>query len=328
MTSFKKIQDSVSDDLKRLNAVIGDTLKSQSVLMQQVVDNFLATKGKQLRPILVILSGRLFSGGAAVDDDVIYAGAAIELLHNASLIHDDVIDESQQRRGRPSINRIWDNHIAVLVGDFFVSGALYCAEKTRQFKIISVMAHLGRELSLGEIEQIDNARNHSIDEETYISIIRRKTASLFSSCVQVGGYASGVGDEQLAGLRRYAEMLGLCFQIKDDIFDYFDSPDVGKPTAGNDLREGKMTLPLIYALSRTDLPQHEQMLALSRKSMLEADDIATLIRFAKDAGGIEYAYGVMERIRTEAIGLLSCYGDNEAVEQFKSIFDYIIARSK
>ena len=158
MTSFKKIQDSVSGDLERLNKIIGDTLKSSSPLMQQVVDNFLASKGKQLRPILVILSGQLFSNGTAVSDNVIYAGAAIELLHNASLIHDDVIDESQQRRGRPSINRIWDNHIAVLVGDFFVSGALYCAEKTQQFKIISVMAHLGRELSLGEIEQIDTAK--------------------------------------------------------------------------------------------------------------------------------------------------------------------------
>ena len=188
MVPFKKIQDSVSGDLERLNRIISDTLKSRSPLMQQVVDNFLASKGKQLRPILVILSGRMFNGGEAVSDSVIYAGAAIELLHNASLIHDDVIDESQQRRGRPSINRIWDNHIAVLVGDFFVSGALYCAEKTHQLNIISVMAHLGRELSLGEIEQIDNARNHSIDEETYLGIIKRKTASLFSSCVQVALY--------------------------------------------------------------------------------------------------------------------------------------------
>ena len=327
MVSFKKIQDSVSGDLVRLNTIISDTLKSPSPLMQQVVDNFLASKGKQLRPILVILSGRLFSPNG-VGDNVIQAGAAIELLHNASLIHDDVIDESQQRRGSPSINRIWDNHIAVLVGDFFVSGALYCAAQTHRFEIISVMAHLGRELSLGEIEQIDNARHHSIDEETYIAIIRRKTASLFSSCVQVGGYAAGADDNQLAELRHYAELLGVCFQIKDDIFDYYDNPEVGKPTAGNDLREGKMTLPLIYALSRTDLPQCAEMVELSRKTELEADDIATLIAYAKEAGGIEYAYSVMERIRNEAHGLLARYGNSETVEQFKTIFDYIIERSK
>ncbi len=326
MDSFKKIQDSVSSDLKRLNCIIGNTLESSSPLMQQVVNNFLVSKGKQLRPILVILSGRLFSDDN-ISDNVIYAGAAIELLHNASLIHDDVIDESKQRRGRPSINRIWDNHIAVLVGDFFVSGALYCAEKTQQFKIVSVMAHLGRELSLGEIEQIDNARNHSIDEKTYIAIIKRKTASLFSSCIQVGGYAAGADDEDLTELRRYAELLGVCFQIKDDIFDYYDNPDVGKPT-GNDLREGKMTLPLIYALSRTDLPKHDQMVALSQKQVLEADDIATLINFAKEAGGIEYAYKKMEQIRNEAQKLLMKYGENKTVEQFKAIFDYIIERSK
>ncbi len=324
MVSFQKIQDSISDDLARLNKIISDTLESPSQLMQQIVHNFLASKGKQLRPVLVILSGHLFGGAT---DKVIYAGAAIEMLHNASLIHDDVIDESKERRGCPTINRIWDNHIAVLVGDFFVSGALYCAEATGEFKIISIMAKLGRELSLGEIEQIDNARNHNIDEKRYLEIIRHKTASLFRSCVQVGGYASGASDEDLANLMEYAEMLGVCFQIKDDIFDYFDNPDVGKPT-GNDLREGKMTLPLIYALSRTDMPEHGKMIEISRKKELSSEDISTLIEYAKKAGGIDYAYAKMEQIRKEANEIISRYGDNQTIDSFKSIFDYIIARSK
>lgn len=324
MVSFQKIQDSISDDLARLNKIISDTLENPSRLMQQIVHNFLASKGKQLRPVLVILSGHLFGGAT---DKVIYAGAAIEMLHNASLIHDDVIDESKERRGRPTINRIWDNHIAVLVGDFFVSGALYCAEMTGEFKIISIMAKLGRELSLGEIEQIDNARNHNIDEKSYLEIIRHKTASLFRSCVQVGGYATGASDEDLANLMKYAEMLGVCFQIKDDIFDYFDNPDVGKPT-GNDLREGKMTLPLIYALSRTDMPEHDRMVEISRKKELSGEDISTLIEYAKKAGGIDYAYAKMEQIRKEANEIISRYGDNQTIDSFKSIFDYIIARSK
>lgn len=324
MVSFQKIQDSISDDLARLNKIISDTLENPSRLMQQIVHNFLASKGKQLRPVLVILSGHLFGGAT---DKVIYAGAAIEMLHNASLIHDDVIDESKERRGRPTINRIWDNHIAVLVGDFFVSGALYCAEMTGDFKIISIMAKLGRELSLGEIEQIDNARNHNIDEKSYLEIIRHKTASLFRSCVQVGGYATGASDEDLANLMKYAEMLGVCFQIKDDIFDYFDNPDVGKPT-GNDLREGKMTLPLIYALSRTDMPEHDRMVEISRKKELSGEDISTLIEYAKKAGGIDYAYAKMEQIRKEANEIISRYGDNQTIDSFKSIFDYIIARSK
>ena len=227
MVTINDIQNNISAELSALNAIIEDTLRSSSPLMQQVVQNFLRAKGKQIRPILVILSGKYFGEASK---PVLYAGAAIELLHNASLIHDDVIDESRERRGLPTINRVWDNHIAVLVGDFFVSGALHCAEFTKDFRVITAMSSLGRALSLGEIEQIDNARSRSVDEETYINIIRKKTASLFCSCVQVGGYAAGAPEDQLRDLMAYAELLGICFQIKDDIFDCFDNKEVGKPT--------------------------------------------------------------------------------------------------
>ena len=201
MVTIQDIQNNISKELTDLNAIIKDTLHSSSPLMQQVVNNFLITKGKQIRPMLVILSGKFFG---EISENVLYAGAAIELLHNASLIHDDVIDESLERRGTPTINRVWDNHIAVLVGDFFVSGALYCAEHSHDFRIISTMAKLGRELSLGEIEQIDNARSHSVDEQTYLKIIRRKTASLFRSCVEVGGYAAKAPEADLKNLMEYA----------------------------------------------------------------------------------------------------------------------------
>lgn len=324
MVTIKDIQNSIQKELSGLNAIIEETLRSSSPLMQQVVHNFLQTKGKQIRPILVILSGKYFGD---VTDRVLHAGAAIELLHNASLIHDDVIDESRERRGRPTINRVWDNHIAVLVGDFFVSGALHCAEFTKDFRVITAMSSLGRALSLGEIEQIDNARSRSVDERTYLEIIRKKTASLFCSCVEVGGYAAGAPEEQLRTLMQYAEMLGLCFQIKDDIFDYFDNKELGKPT-GNDLREGKMTLPLIYALSRTDAPRHEEMVALSHKDILDAGDIATLISFAKEQGGIDYAYARMEQIKREADALISGMPHSESLDSFRLIFDYIIARTK
>lgn len=324
MVTINEIQNSIKKELSGLNAIIEDTLRSSSPLMQQVVQNFLRVKGKQIRPILVILSGKYFG---ADTNRVLHAGAAIELLHNASLIHDDVIDESRERRGRPTINRVWDNHIAVLVGDFFVSGALHCAEYTKDFRVITAMSSLGRALSLGEIEQIDNARSRSVDEDTYLEIIRKKTASLFCSCVEVGGYAAGAPDEQLRTLMKYAELLGLCFQIKDDIFDYFDNKEVGKPT-GNDLREGKMTLPLIYALSRTDAPRHEEMVALSHKDILDTDDIATLIAYAKEQGGIDYAYARMEEIKQEADALITTLPYSESLDSFRLIFDYIIARRK
>ena len=322
MVTINDIQNNISAELSALNDIIEDTLRSSSPLMQQVVQNFLRAKGKQIRPILVILSGKYFG---EVSKPVLYAGAAIELLHNASLIHDDVIDESRERRGLPTINRVWDNHIAVLVGDFFVSGALHCAEFTKDFRVITAMSSLGRALSLGEIEQIDNARSRSVDEETYLNIIRKKTASLFCSCVQVGGFAAGAPEEQLRDLMAYAELLGICFQIKDDIFDYFDNKEVGKPT-GNDLREGKMTLPLIYALSKTDAPRHSEMVELSRKDILKPDDIATLIEYAKEQGGIDYAYSRMEQLKQQADEIISRLPHSESLDDFRMIFSYIISR--
>ena len=322
MVTINDIQNNISAELSALNDIIEDTLRSSSPLMQQVVQNFLRAKGKQIRPILVILSGKYFG---EVSKPVLYSGAAIELLHNASLIHDDVIDESRERRGLPTINRVWDNHIAVLVGDFFVSGALHCAEFTKDFRVITAMSSLGRALSLGEIEQIDNARSRSVDEETYLNIIRKKTASLFCSCVQVGGFAAGAPEEQLRDLMAYAELLGICFQIKDDIFDYFDNKEVGKPT-GNDLREGKMTLPLIYALSKTDAPRHSEMVELSRKDILEPDDIATLIEYAKEQGGIDYAYSRMEQLKQQADEIISRLPHSESLDAFRMIFSYIISR--
>lgn len=318
------IQKNIAGDISLLNGIIQDSLISKSQLMNQIVSNFLETKGKQIRPILVILSGRFFGG---VTEKVLNAGAAIELLHNASLIHDDVIDESKERRGCPTINRIWDNHISVLVGDFFVSAALHCAVKTGNHNITAVLSRLGRELSLGEINQIDNARRHNIDENTYFDIIKHKTASLFKCCVEVSGYATNADSRQLDDLMKFTEFLGLCFQIKDDIFDYFEDKTIGKPT-GNDLREGKITLPLIYALSKESAKSHDEMIAIAKKNDLTSDEIATLIDYAKNEGGIEYAYATMERLRDEAFAILESYPDNESIKDFKTLFNYIIKRNK
>lgn len=324
MIKLEDIQSSIRPDLVTLNGIIETTLHSSSELMNQIVTNYLKVKGKQLRPILVLLSGRLFGG---VNPKVLHGGAAIELLHNASLIHDDVIDRSKERRGLATINHVWDNHVAVLVGDFFVSGALTCATHTESPEILGVLAHLGAELSLGEIDQIDNARKHTITEEEYFSIISHKTASLFTSCVKVGGLAAGACDADIAALERYAQLLGMCFQIKDDTFDYFNDPVIGKPT-GNDLREGKVTLPLIYALTNAPEPERSQMLELVHKSELDANEIERLIEFAKAQGGIEYAYATMERLRVEAEAELDSYEPCETVDAFKLIFKYIIDRNK
>ncbi len=323
MTNFDEIRDLISSDLERLQKIIKQSLSSNSPLLNKIVDKYLETKGKQIRPIIVVLSAKFF--GAEVSDGVLCGAASVELLHNASLIHDDVIDETKQRRGHDTINNTWDNHIAVLVGDFFVSNALACAIRTNDFRVISTISELGKELSTGEIDQIDVAKHHSIDEQTYFSIINKKTASLFQSCVKVGGYSVGASDIDIANLSKFVELLGLSFQIKDDIFDYFKDDAIGKPT-GNDLREGKVTLPLIYALSHTESPRHEEMRRLADSDSLTTEQIETLIDFAKAEGGIEYAYATMERLRAEARSILEPYPDNEAKQAFLSLFDYIIKR--
>lgn len=321
-TSLKHIQDQLAPELEALNNIIVTTLASSSELTNSIVTSYLKNKGKLLRPIVTLLSARLFGG---INDKALQGAAALEMLHNASLIHDDVIDEATERRGEATINSVWSNHVAVLVGDFFVTGALRCGVATGDGRILSALADMGRDLSLGEIDQVDIARNHNIDEDTYMEIIRAKTASLFECCAAVGGYANDAPQTAIDELRRYARLLGICFQIKDDTFDYFNDPIVGKPT-GNDLREGKVTLPLIYALRRDDMPEHDEMLALINKETLTSEDIDRLVDFAKRAGGIEYAYDTMVRLRDEASAILSPFQPDETVELFREIFDYVIDR--
>lgn len=324
MSTFQSIQKSIAPELEMLNKRISDTLASPNALMNQVIEGYLKSKGKQIRPIIVILSAKLLG---EVNENVISAATAVELLHNATLIHDDVVDDTKLRRGQPTINNIWDNHIAVLVGDFFLSSALLQAIETNDIKIIKSITNLGKLLSIGEIDQIYNARFHNLNEDAYFETIYRKTASLFVSCVEVGAFAVGASDDDTQRLAKVARLLGLCFQIKDDIFDYFNDEKIGKPT-GNDLREGKITLPLLHVLLNDTLPQHDEMLALSKKEILDTDEINTLIEYAKRHGGIEYAYDTMQRLRNEAVEIISQFPESQTRDFFIAIIDFIISRDK
>ncbi len=323
MSTLSEIQQSIAPELCRLNELIAQTLSSSNKLMNLIVGNYLETKGKQIRPILVILSAKLFG---EINDKVISAAAAVELLHNASLIHDDVVDETKLRRGRSTINGSWDNHIAVLVGDFFVSSSLQRALDTADLRVVDSVARLGRMLSIGELDQIYSARYHELSKEAYYRNIERKTASLFMSCVEMGGYTTGATADQVANISEFARLLGLCFQIKDDIFDYFSNEKIGKPT-GNDLREGKVTLPLLHVLLDDTLSRHDEMLALARKEILEASDISTLIDYAKTYGGIDHAYSAMQDMRTKAVAILDAnFPASPVTSALTSIFDYTIHR--
>ncbi len=322
MDQLTVIQKTLQKELTEMNDIIRRSLYTPNALMNRVVTSYLETKGKQIRPIMVIVSAGLFGG---VNEHVLHAGAALEMLHNASLIHDDVVDETPLRRGRATINQEWGNHIAVLVGDYFVSNALAAGIRTGNIAIIASLSDLGKELSIGEIDQICNARDHHFDEESYISMIRKKTASLFMNCVKMGAEAAGATESQYAPLIRFAELFGLCFQIKDDIFDYSDNTRIGKPT-GNDLHEGKVTLPLLYALGHAPAEEAERMKALLRRGDLSSDDIARLLRFACENGGIEYAYRRMREMQKEADKVLDTYPDSRWRQTFRDIFSYIISR--
>ena len=324
MTMLDKIRHDISPEINALHERIDSALGSSNPLMDKVVKGYLQSKGKLIRPILVILTARLLG---KVTDKVIASAAAVELLHNASLIHDDVVDDSKLRRGKPTINSVWDNHVAVLTGDFFLSSALQQGLSTGDIRIVNSLTSLGRLLSLGEIDQIYNARYHCLDEKAYFKVISRKTASLFVSCVEMGGYAVGASDEQIEPMRRFAELLGLCFQIKDDIFDYYSDERIGKPT-GNDLREGKITLPLLYALTASAHPESKTMRALSEKEELTTDEISALIEFAKAAGGIDYAYATMQRLAAEAREHLAQLGASEAADSLGAILTFIIERDR
>lgn len=312
----------LAPQLDDLNRLIAGALHTSTPLMNEIVESYLRTKGKQIRPVMVLLCARLLG---SVTEKVLHAAAALEMLHNASLIHDDVVDETTRRRGMPTLNAVWDNHIAVLVGDFFVSAALEQATATGSLAIVRAMSDLGKELSIGEIHQISNARENHFRIDDYLEAIGKKTASLFVNCAYMGAEATGTSGEQAAPLLEFARLLGLCFQIKDDIFDYFPSDKIGKPT-GNDLREGKVTLPLLHALAVS--PRAAQMKRLiTAPEGLGEEQIATLINFAREAGGIDYAYSVMEQMHSRATEILSgVYPDTPARRALLDLFTYIISR--
>lgn len=328
-SALDHIARAIAPELRELNQRILLALSSPNNMMNGIVREYLRRKGKQIRPIVVILAARLFSGQTT--PKIISAAASVEMLHNASLIHDDVVDESQLRRNEPTINGIWDNHIAVLVGDFFTSTSLQLAARTADLRIIDTLAALGRRLAMGELDQIDNARHHRLSEESYLTTIDYKTASLFVACADMGAFAAEADDSdpRLEALRLYARNLGLCFQITDDIFDYYPRQDeIGKPT-GNDLREGKITLPLLSVLLRDDAPSRPTMLALVAKDNLNTDEINRLTQYAIDNGGIDYARAKMKTLADDATrALTGAFDPSPARDALLALLDHILSRRK
>lgn len=324
MDYLSLIKQPIGEDLNTFVQLFNASLSYDHGLLGSALAHIRQRGGKRMRPMLILLSARNFGH---VSDVTQNAAVGLELLHTASLVHDDVVDESLERRGQASVNATYDNKVAVLVGDYLLSTALLRVSLTGNQKIIQLLAELGRTLSAGEILQLSNIQNQVFSEDVYYQIINNKTAALFEACAKIGAISANATEEEVAAAAKFGQNIGLIFQIRDDIFDYFDSADIGKPT-GNDMVEGKLTLPVIYALNNTHL---ESMHTLARKvkaGTVNADEIAVLVEFTKEQGGIEYAEQRMEEIAAEGRTFIDRYVKEKALkDSFKAYLDYVIQRN-
>jgi len=323
MSFIELIKRPIISNIHVFEKAFSDALKTDNPILEGVHEYVLQTSGKQFRPILTLLAARL---NGPINSATIDAAISLELLHTASLIHDDVIDDTDERRGKPAVHTRWSNKIAILSGDYILSRSLTTAVKTDDLKILKAIANIGTQLSDGEILQLKNAEITASSESDYFTIIRKKTALLFSTCTEVGGLSTGMRDEGLDHLKLFGEYLGICFQIKDDIFDYFENLEVGKPT-GNDIRDGKITLPLIYAVQNSSDPLKEQILSWIKEQDFSTEKIQVMTRFAHENGGIDYAISQMERYKNEAIDQLAFFKDSEVKESLIGCAEFAASRS-
>ena len=325
MKDRSKIEQPVAEAFKRFNEEFAASLKSEEGRLQSAIDFILSSSGKHIRPLLVLLAAKACG---EVTNNTINAAVFLELLHTATLIHDDVIDETKQRRGVPSLNAIFDNRVSVLVGDYVLSTALIRSIQTGNLKIVGIVSDLGRVLSEGEIKQLETAEESVIDEACYMQVIQKKTARLLSACTEIGAISADASDEMVKKCREFGEYLGYCFQMKDDIFDYFKEMNIGKPT-GNDIREGKVTLPLLYALRTAPSKEmSEHYIKIIQNKEFSTENVEALITFAKENGGIEYAELRMKEYRDKAIEVLMTMPESDARESLIQLADYILERKK
>jgi octaprenyl-diphosphate synthase len=324
MKEIEHIKRPVSGAFKQFKNAFSQSLSSEVKSIRSAIDALHHSSGKHIRPLLLLLSA---DACGQVTPDTIQSAVLLELLHTASLIHDDVVDDTRQRRGAPSLNTVHGNSVAVLVGDFILSSMMLRALETVDKQIVGMIATLCRNMVEGEIKQLDNTGEMVLSEPEYFSVLEKKTAGLLSTCTEIGAITAGAPHELQVKCRMFGDLLGLCFQIRDDIFDYFDNTNIGKPS-GNDIREGKVTLPLLYALESSSAEEKAPYLQMLHDRRFSPENIAALIRFAKDRGGIEYAESRMNEYKRKAVEIILTLPDTEAKNSLLSLADFIVTRTK
>lgn len=323
MDYLSVIKKPITEELNHFIDLFNTSLEHQDGLLSQVLMFIKQRSGKRMRPMLMLLIAKAFG---CVSEVTQHAAIGLELLHTASLVHDDVVDESGERRGQASVNAFYDNKVAVLVGDYILSTALLHVSYTSSDRIVSGLAELGRTLSDGEILQLENISNQTISEEAYYEVIKRKTAALFEACTEIGALSVGASIDDVEQARLFGLHLGMAFQIRDDIFDYYESNDIGKPT-GNDMAEGKLTLPVIHAVLSTDNGAMKDLALKVRKGEVTPEEVAQLVAFTKENGGIEYAEAKMREFKNKAIGFIEEKIQNADIKQaLNAYLDYVIER--
>ena len=301
MSEIDKIKAPIRQEMIDFNDFFKSSIKSKVPLVDIITNYILRRKGKQMRPLFVFLTAKMFG---EINDSSYTAASLIELLHTASLVHDDVVDESYERRGFFSINALWKSKAAVLVGDYLLSKGLLVSLENKEFELLEIVSNAVKEISEGELHQIQKSRKLDISEEEYFEIIRRKTASLIAACTACGAKSVKVDDETLEKMWSFGELVGIAFQIRDDLFDYQKNGLVGKPM-GNDIKEKKLTLPIIYALEQSDRSQRKKILRMISGQRKHSKNLDLIIQFVIDQGGIEYSTKKMNDYKEKALEILT-----------------------
>lgn len=318
------IKHPIEAELADFVSLFNQSLSHEDGLLGSALEHIRKRAGKRMRPILILLMARNFG---QITDVTQNAAVGLELLHTASLVHDDVVDESEERRGQASVNATYDNKVAVLVGDYILSTALLCVARTHSEQIVTYLAELGRTLSDGEILQLSNIGRKDISEDVYYDVIKQKTAALFEACAGIGALSSGASEEDVMAAKQFGQNLGIIFQIRDDIFDYYDSKEIGKPT-GNDMAEGKLTLPVIHAVNNGGDEDMKRLALKVKDHSVTAEEIASLVDYTKRMGGIEYAEKRMWEFHAEAQRFLDeRVGQQEIKEALQAYMDFVIKRN-
>lgn len=324
MSIVDQIKAPIASEMDTFETKFRDSMKSQVPLLDKITHFIIKRKGKQIRPMFVFLSAKLLG---QMNESTYIAASLIELLHTATLVHDDIVDDSTERRGFFSINALWKNKIAVLVGDYLLSRGLLLSVDNNEYRLLQIVSNSVREMSEGELLQIEKARKLNVDEAVYFEIIRQKTASLIASCCACGAASVKADEKIIERMREFGEKVGIAFQIKDDLLDYGMGKDIGKPV-GIDIQEKKLTLPIIYVINKASFLDRRKMINIIKNHNDDLDKVSWLINYVIDNGGIEYATQKMMEFKDSALQILHSFPDSDARKSLELLVNYTIERTK